>query len=881
MSHQAPNSPKSHSPRVKRDRGFSPLWILPLLTLALAGWFVTKAIQDSGQRIQIQFEDAQGLIAGRTTIRYQGLEIGMVRNINLTSDLSAIYVDADIYPKATKLLGKDTQFWLVKPTASLSGISGLDALVSGNYISILPASAPDGHSTFKALVEPPSDAQLRDGLNLTLIAQDLGAVNIGSKILYKKIPIGEVYSYELDKHTKNIKLGTVIYPKYQHLINTNSRFWNVSGISAKLGADGIDIRMESLLALLNGAIAVDLPEGGEEIASPHQFKLYPDLQKAGRGISITIELPENHGIASRGSAIFYKGIEVGIVNDVSLTEDRSSIIATATIEPVFSDLLTTETKFAIEEATVSLTKLENVANIIRGNHLSLVAGDGEQTRHFSALRQNELHLSQNHVRLLTLNSQHSYGLTSGSPLLYKGMKVGHVHSLELIENQVEIQVLVDNKFSHLIKDNNRYFMKQAANASLVQGELNLSIAPVNELLHGAISFVVQGKPTEQSHFTLYQNEKLAKLANYRQAGYSKIQLVTDNIAGISEGSALLYRNLIVGHVTAYKLSRHGVVISALVDNQYAHLLTKDTVFWNYSGLQVNANVSGIEVNAAPLSKLLNGAIAFDSLPGIENKKGRYWKLYDDFNDAKNFGKTIELTSAFANNLNVGTQIKYQSVTVGEVIALTPDFNHQHIVYTARIYPHFADKLTVEDSQFMVRNAKISLSEIKDLSSAIIATIDVIPGKSHVQGKGRFSLDSHKEEIQYVEYTLQTSHRGSVNVGAPIHFRNMPVGKVSDIELGQLSDRVIITIQIAMDYQYLVRENSLFWNQSGVDVSIGLSGASIRAGTIDSLIKGGIAFATPEQAELLPIAQSGSTFFLHAKAEESWNEWRTIIPKPEE
>ncbi len=118
----------------------SPLWILPIITLVLAGWLVLNAINEAGQRVQIYFSDAQGLIAGRTTIRYQGLEVGMVRDISLSPDLESIYVDADIYPEATKLLGADTRFWLVKPTASISGISGLDALVSGNYISIQPAS---------------------------------------------------------------------------------------------------------------------------------------------------------------------------------------------------------------------------------------------------------------------------------------------------------------------------------------------------------------------------------------------------------------------------------------------------------------------------------------------------------------------------------------------------------------------------------------------------------------------------------------------------------------------------------------------------------------------------------------------------------------------
>ncbi len=114
------SSQTSYVPKVKRSKGISPLWLLPILTMVLAGWLVVKSIHDAGQRVQIYFSDAAGLVAGRTTIRYQGLEVGMVRDINLSEDLGSIYVDADIYPEAAKLLNDKTRFWLVKPTASFN-----------------------------------------------------------------------------------------------------------------------------------------------------------------------------------------------------------------------------------------------------------------------------------------------------------------------------------------------------------------------------------------------------------------------------------------------------------------------------------------------------------------------------------------------------------------------------------------------------------------------------------------------------------------------------------------------------------------------------------------------------------------------------------------
>ena len=78
------SSQTSYVPDVKRSKGISPLWLLPILTMVLAGWLVMKSIHDAGQRVQIYFSDAAGLVAGRTTIRYQGLEVGMVREVEIS-----------------------------------------------------------------------------------------------------------------------------------------------------------------------------------------------------------------------------------------------------------------------------------------------------------------------------------------------------------------------------------------------------------------------------------------------------------------------------------------------------------------------------------------------------------------------------------------------------------------------------------------------------------------------------------------------------------------------------------------------------------------------------------------------------------------------------
>lgn len=877
MSNPSPTQ-NSYSPHIKRNKGISPLWLLPILTMVLAGWLVFKAVQDAGQRVQIYFSDAQGLIAGRTTIRYQGLEVGMVKDINLSPDLQSIYVDADIYPQATKLLTKEARFWLVKPTASLSGISGLDALVSGNYIAISPGNNPSEPETkFTALERAPSDLLANQGLNISLKSRDLGGISVGSQIVYRKIPIGEVYSYQLDRDSKNVIIQASIRDEYRHIITDDSRFWNVSGIGANIGFEGVDVKLESFSALLGGSIAVDSPDGGEPVADNSQFKLYPDLKTAGRGIAIKIDLPDDNKINASGAPIMYRGIEIGQITDLELSQGRENIVASAAIQPAFSDMLTTGSRFILEEAKVSLSGVENIANIVKGNFLTVVPGDGERSRHFSAVRKDDFKRQQARSVSLQLVSDNSFGLDQGANILYRGISVGSVTQVSLVNDKVQLDALIDSDYAHLIKSQNRFFVTGSASAELTESGLNITVPPAKQLLTGSISFVSEGKAQPQAQYTLYQNKSLAELAKYNISGSTKLTLFANELPSISKGSPLLYRNLQVGNVADFYLVDGGVIISASIENQYKHLVTAQTVFWNRSGVEIDASLAGINVKAAPLTSLIQGGIAFDSLPGVENKQNDKWLLYSDFKTARKYGQVISLTLNGENTVTKGTSINYNGVKVGEVTLVIPDFKLNRVEVKARILPEYTNTIAVAGSYFWLPKAQVGLSGVKNIQNLLAQSINVLPGNG--KATYAFELNHRQPAINGITFTLQSESRGSITVGTPVLYREIEVGQVTNVQLGEFADRIISTIAIEPQYAYLVRQNSVFWNTSGVDVSIGITGANVRAGTIDSIVRGGITFATPEQKQLEPIARQGQSFYLYTKAEDSWRTWRTAIPKP--
>ncbi|QTH06190.1 MlaD family protein [Vibrio fluvialis] len=874
-----PTKQKAYSPDVRRNKGISPLWILPILTMILAGWLVVKAIHDAGDRIQIYFSDAQGLVAGRTTIRYQGLEVGMVRDIKLSSDLNSIYVEADVYPEATRLLSADTRFWLVKPTASLSGVSGLDALVSGNYIAIQPGSNIDGQSAhpdeYHALDSAPSDLLANSGLTISLKASDLGGISIGSQIVYKKIPIGEVYSYQLDESAKSVIIQASIKNEYRHIITSESRFWNVSGVGTTVGFDGIDVRLESLSALIGGSIAVDSPDGGEPVEQNTQFRLYRDLKTAGRGIPVKIDLPDNNNINPSGAPIIYRGIEIGQITNLQLNNDK--IVASAAVQPAFSDLLNSGSHFVLEEAKVSLTGVENLANLVKGNFLTLVPGEGDRARHFTAVRKAEFSQEQSRSVALKLIAESSFGLEKDAQILYRGVAVGSVTAVKLAADKVEFDVLIDKQYASLVRSQSRFYVTGSASAALTESGLSVSIPPAKQLLTGSISFVSEGSEKTQQSYRLYQNQSLAEIAKYNQSGSQTLQLFAPELPPVNAGSPLLYRNLKVGTVSSFKLTQSGVVIEAKIENQYKHLITSQTVFWSRSGVEVNASLSGVSIKAAPLQTLIQGGIEFDNINGVENKQGELWKLYPDYQQAQKYGEEIMLVAQGNTGITVGTPIKYNGVQVGEITDVLPDFSSPQVRFKARIQPTYAPYITKAGSVFWLAEAKVGLKGVSNLQNLISKAIEVKPGSG--KATKQFTLSAMPYQAKGITFSLQSETRGSIDVGTPVLYRDIEVGRVTDVRLGNFADRVISTIEIESKYAYLVRENSLFWNTSGLDVSIGLSGANVKAGTLDSIVRGGITFATPEQKQLTAAAKAGQSFYLYPTPQEEWKKWRTAIPKP--
>src|SRR5262249_44931327 len=152
-------------------------------------WLAYKTYSERGPEITITFQTANGLEAGKTEIRHKNVRLGLVEKVELTPDLARVIVTARMEKWMTHELTKDTRFWVVRPRLGLSGISGLDTLVSGSYIELDPG-AGEAERKFVGLEEPPVVRSDEPGREFLLLTNRLGNIGPGSPVFFRGISVG-------------------------------------------------------------------------------------------------------------------------------------------------------------------------------------------------------------------------------------------------------------------------------------------------------------------------------------------------------------------------------------------------------------------------------------------------------------------------------------------------------------------------------------------------------------------------------------------------------------------------------------------------------------------------------------------------------------------
>lgn len=252
-----------------------------------------------------------------------------------------------------------------------------------------------------------------------------------------------------------------------------------------------------------------------------------------------------------------------------------------------------------------------------------------------------------------------------------------------------------------------------------------------------------------------------------------------------------------------------------------------------------------------------------------------WLVYKTLSEK---GPTISISFKSAEGLEAGkTKIKYKDVELGQVteIRLTPDLSR--VLVTAELVKEAKEFLSA-NTRFWIVRARVAAGQVSGLGTLFSgAYIGLDPGNPGLPGTQFVGLETPSvvtTDLPGSHYILHASPLGSLDIGAPVYFRQIKVGQVIAYELQPDGEAVTIKIFINDPIDKLVYQNTRFWNASGLDFAVDAGGIRVNTESLVTILIGGIAFDTPANLEPGGLAEDGENFQLYESRERIFDKTYT-------
>lgn len=345
MTHTPPDVPVSAAKRGFWRGGASLVWLVPALALAVAVFVAWQSINDRGPVIKIMFDNASGVHAGETELRYRDVAVGTVEKVAFTPDLSKVSVSVRVDKDVAPFIDNSASFWVVRPEVTTRGVTGLDTVLSGVFIEgTWDAEAKGLKYQFDGLPQAPLVKGNQKGLRFTLRSTRDEGLTENTPILFKGIEVGRIGPAKITQDGSAVYSEAIIYSPHDRLVTSATRFWDTSGFTFSLGPNGAEIDFTSIASLVSGGIAFDtLVSGGDPVADGQTFQVFPDEGSArnsvfegseGRKVNVSVLFEENVAGLAADSPVELRGIKVGrvlsvtgLVNPERFGDNRARLVA--------------------------------------------------------------------------------------------------------------------------------------------------------------------------------------------------------------------------------------------------------------------------------------------------------------------------------------------------------------------------------------------------------------------------------------------------------------------------------------------------------------------------------------------------------------------------
>ena len=870
-----------YSAKVETKKSVSFIWVLPLIIAAILGWIAYESYMKKGTIVTVVFKSAEGLKEGVTTLEYKGLQLGKVTKISMHDDLKNVRVNILVKKEAAKYVASEgSQFWIKKPTVSLTKVSGLNTLISGYKIELAPLFKTQEEydkgkykDYFEGLDTQPDDEFDTEGYYISLMANDKENVEVGTPIFYNKYQIGEVVSKEF-KYEK-VFLSAYIYDKFNYLVNKSSKFIINDALKVNYGASGLNIEVGSLYSAIVGGITVVTPKKDDlKIEKEEIYTLYTNKDEIKNREYFHLNFAEAKGI-EENTPIIFKGIEIGKIIEVVLNKDMLN--SKAYVYEEYKYLLTKNTKFFVEEPMISFDGVKNLGNIIKGNFVSLEYKKGEPKNIFTAVNKKDLTTEGSSVRIELL-SENLNSISEKSKVYYKNIEIGRVENYALTSDlkNVKISISIEDKYKDLINDHTLFYDMSSKLVEMKNLNLNVNYAGVEPILNGAIGVVGEKRKDSKltnKEFKLYSSFKdVERLKRVYNSGFT-IEANFDNSFEIKQDMAIVYKNQEIGFVKSIKFDDKKSKVNLFIYSEFKKYINKNSRFYKKGVMNFKASLSGVLFEVDNFTSFLEGSIHLDN---DSNLAFDNYQIYSNEDEMKNSTNSITIVFDEVEGLQENfSQLTYKGVNIGKVTDISLN-EKQKVEVKALVYDDFAS-FAKEGTVFYLKKPRISLQEVANVGSTVMAVnIGVIKSSSQ-NLQTRFIGTEKQPSVEKSHFgtlfKVEDPTASSVNVDAPVYYKNVQIGKVSKIDLSDDGSKVVVDCIIDDKYTKFIRKNSEFYDISGFEMKFSIfTGSKVESNTFTSLLKGGLVVVTP--LEYGEIADPNDRFTLNKTLRE---DWKSISP----
>ncbi len=834
------------------------IWVIPIIAIIISGIMLFNEYARMGESVVIIFKDARGFKQDETPIKYKGILIGTVKEIEVDpNDLSKFVITAKIKKSFVKYLTEGARFWKVSPKLKPTEFTGLSTFFSGTYIEFSPATSDPqklnklkSKRRFYGFEEEPKT-------NVTyfrLYGED-GSLIEGAPVLYKNFIVGNITKKALKG--REIEYIISIGNKFASLVKTGSHFWKISPVDIKASLPDFQVKVNNVFNFFFGGIQFDSPEDSQSVCSLDKnskefavcnkkgFYLFPSRGDTEYSLKkIKLVLKNAHKVQSSLKLVYYKGDVAGKVVSSYYDVAKDTRYLYVKMKRKYFIFLSYKSIFWIEKPDIENL---NVQSIVKGTHIEF----SFYNRKSQYKNQYTLYPSKpyNNVKHIILQSTEEVGLSKGDYLFYGKTVIGEVVSVRLKDGEEKYHCIIYREFSKLLKDNPVFYKKSGIQGSMSAAGIDFSVSPLKELFFGGVGLIKSKSKVKQNKnvFPLFKSRKEAECYVYLNGGGIKFSLLSDNLQGVYKGMPIYYRGMKIGKVYGIKFdkSKNIFMLKGFVEENFKVFVKANSIFYKSSGIDLKIGLGKFDIKTENIVSLLKGAIV---LKNKDNKvlpaKDEYKLLSSEELERTDFVKAT-LISDSAYGLKEGSAVVYRGVNVGAVKSMQVKNNKVEI--TLLLNKEYAYLLDT-NSRFYIEKTKVAGDEIKNLSSAVFGSSVKIAYFNSGKKATIFKLAGvnpsdtvYRKGFRIIIIVPQIN---SLVVGSPLLYNGVRIGEIENIMLSKGFKSVELTVFVEEKYESLIREDSVFQEVKPVKFKAGFIYAKVDFKSFSTILKGGLELINP-------------------------------------